>query len=439
MNVANAHADRAAAVADAVSRYRARNPVSERQYTASTEVMPGGNTRTVLFHEPFPLTMARGEACWLWDADGHRYLDALGEFTAGLYGHSNAVIRQAIEATLAQGLSLASHTAREAVLAAEICSRFESMKRLRFTNSGTEANLLAIAVATVHTGRRKVMVFDGGYHGGVLYFGNGGSPVNVPHEFIVAPYNDIAAVRALVQREGAALAAILVEPMLGSGGCIAGDAAFLQGLRELADGCGALLIFDEVMTSRLSSGGRQKLLGIAPDLTTLGKYFGGGLSFGAFGGRVDVMAHFDPRRADALPHAGTFNNNVLSMAAGLAGLQQVLTPQALDAVNARGDALRTRGNALFAQHGVALQFSGLGSLMTLHATRKPLRSPADLADTDARVKELLFFALLERGVFMARRGFIALSLPFGDAQVDTFLAALDDTVGACGEFLPPAN
>jgi glutamate-1-semialdehyde 2,1-aminomutase len=427
-----------AALAEAISRYVSRNPISERLLTKAAEVLPGGNTRSVLFHAPFPLCMARGEGCRLWDADGHLYLDALGEFTAGIYGHSNPVIRQAIVAALQDGLSLSSHTAREAALAREIRRRFPSMQLLRFTNSGTEANLLALAAAKVHTGRDNVMVFDGAYHGGVLSFGGGPSPVNVPHEFIVAPYNDLQRARQLIGPHRERLAAILVEPMLGAGGCIPGDPAFLQGLRALADECGALLVFDEVMSSRLSSGGRQAQLGIAPDLTTLGKYFGGGLSFGAFGGRVDVMSRFDPRRADALAHAGTFNNNALSMAAGLAGLTEVLTPAALEALNQRGERLRKRLNEVFARHGAALQFTGLGSVMTLHATDRSLGCAADLAGTDPRVKELLFFDLLEHGVFLARRGLVALSLPFGDAQADEFVAVLERVVQEREGLLPAA-
>jgi len=431
-----------AALDAAVARYRSRHPTSARQLDEAAEVMPGGNTRSVLFQAPFPLTMVRGEGCWLWDADGHRLLDGLGEFTAGLYGHSAAPIRAAIVAALEGGLSLSSHTLREVELAREIVRRFPSMPLLRFTNSGTEANLLALAAAVAHTGRHKVLVFDGAYHGGVLSFGGGPgaekSPVNVPHDWLLAPYNDLDAAQALVRREGSALAAILVEPMLGAGGCIPGTPAFLHGLRRLADESGALLVLDEVMTSRLALGGRQSLLGITPDLTTLGKYFGGGLSFGAFGGRRDVMARFDPRRPDALGHAGTFNNNVLTMAAGLAGLRELWTPAAAEALNRRGDHLRERCNALFTQHGLALQFSGLGSLMSLHATNRPLRRPADLAGSDPRVKDLLFFALLERGVFIARRGLIALSLPFGDAEVDLFVAALDDALAAHAAVLPAA-
>jgi glutamate-1-semialdehyde 2,1-aminomutase len=427
------------ALAEAITRYRQARPASERIHAQATQSLPGGNTRSVLFFAPFPPAMARGEGCHLWDADGHRYLDALGEFTAGLFGHSEPAIRAAIDEALAGGLSLSSHTAREGALARELQRRFPALELLRFTNSGTEANLMALATATAHTGRRKVLVFRGGYHGGVLAFAGGGSPVNVPHDWIVARYNDLDDVRARVAPHRGELAAILVEPMLGSGGCIPGEPAFLHGLRALADDTGALLVLDEVMTSRLSVGGRQALLGLRPDLTTLGKYLGGGLSFGAFGGRAALMRGYDPRAQHAWQHAGTFNNNVLTMAAGLAGLTQVLSAERLHALNARGDALRQRLNAQLAGQGVALQFTGLGSLMQLQPLAGPLRSADDLAAADDRVKALVFFELLARGVFMARRGFMALSLPFDDAACNTFAEALQDVVHTQRAVLPVAT
>jgi glutamate-1-semialdehyde 2,1-aminomutase len=388
------------------------------------------------FYEPFPLTMVRGEGCHVWDADGHCYRNALGEFTAGIFGHSHPAIVAAITAALADGLNLSSHNAREAALAHEIKRRFESMALLRFTNSGTEANLMALALAVAHTGRRKVMVFNGAYHGGVLSFGHGSAPVNVPHDWVLARYNDLEDASAKAHACGDALAAILVEPMLGAGGCIPATPEFLAGLQALARSSGALFILDEVMTSRLSTGGRQKLLGLAPDLTTLGKYFGGGLPFGAFGGRTDLMARFDPRRADALGHAGTYNNNTLTMAAGLAGLTLALTPDALEALNQRGDRLREQCNALFVRHKVDLQFTGLGSLLQLHATARPIRCAEDLLGVDDRVKALVFFDLLEHGFFIARRGLIALSLAFDDAEVDAFIAAIEAIVMARHALLP---
>lgn len=433
-------AERSAALDQALAAetgaYAARNPRSAAALATACAALPGGNTRSVLFHPPFPLSMARGEGCRLWDEDGHAYLDALGEFTAGLYGHSHPVIREAITQALDGGINLSSHTAREGLLAREIQRRFPAMELLRFTNSGTEANLLGIATAKAHTGRERVLVFRGAYHGGVLSFGGGGSPMNVPHAWLLAHYNDLASAQALVAEHGAQLAAIVVEPMLGSGGCIPGEPAFLHGLRQLATQCGALLILDEVMTSRLSFGGRQALLGLRPDLTTAGKYLGGGLSFGVFGGRADVMAGFDPRRADAWAHAGTFNNNVLTLAAGHAGLSRVLDAAALQALNARGDALRERLNQVLQQQGVAMQYTGLGSLMNLHATAAPVRAPEDLAQTDARAKDLLFFALLARGVFTARRGMIALSLPFGEAECEALAQAFEDAVRTHRAVLP---
>lgn len=415
------------ALAQAVQAYAARNPASQRQLADAEASMPAGNTRSVLFHSPFPLTMVRGEGCRLQDADGHWYLDALGEFTAGIYGHSEPAIAGAIAEALAEGLNLSSHNRREAALAHELRRRFPAMRRLRFTNSGTEANLLAIASAVAFTGRRKVMVFRGGYHGGVLSFG-GHSEMNVPHDWAVARYNDLADVRAHAAAHPGEFAAILVEPMLGAGGCIPGQPAFLHGLREVCDETGALLIVDEVMTSRLSEGGRVGLLQLSPDLLTLGKYFGGGLSFGAFGGREDVMAHYDPRHSKPWGHAGTFNNNTLTMAAGMAGLAKVLSRDALARLNALGDDLRARLNALCRSTAPRLQFTGLGSVMQLQTCGGEVRCPEDLAAADDRIRALLFFDLLEMGVFLARRGLVALSLPWGAREVDEFTAAFANVI-----------
>ena len=419
-----------ATVAQYADSYARRNPASQAQFDKALAVMPGGNTRSVLFYEPFPLAIKRGEGCRLWDADGHEYLDFLAEFTAGIYGHSNPVIRAAIDKALDDGINLSGHNLLESELARLICERFPSMERLRFTNSGTEANLLAIAAAKAHTGRSKVVVFDGAYHGGLLTFVGGNAAVNVPHEFILAPYNDIEGFIRLFEAHAPDVAAVLVEPMQGAGGCIPATDEFIAVLRDATAAAGALLIFDEVMTSRLAAGGRQSQLGVKPDLTTVGKYIGGGMSFGAFGGRGDIMALFDPRRRGGLSHAGTFNNNVITMAAGIAGLGTLYTPPQAIALNARGDAMRTRLNTICRDRRLALQFTGLGSLMNLHATDAPIHSTADLRQSDQRIKDLFFFFMLEQGLYVARRGFIVLSLPIEDMHVDRFIVSFDAFVDA---------
>jgi len=321
-----ANIDIAAALAEAEELYRARNPKSLAQHQAACEAMPGGNTRSAIHVDPFPLTMVRGEGARLWDLDGHEYVDFLSEFTAGIFGHSHPAIRRAIEQALEGGLNFGAHNTTEARFAAAICARFPSIGLVRFTNSGTEANLMAVSAARAITGRPKILVFEGGYHGGVFYFRGHGSPLNAPFEYLVGRYNDLEAVESLVRAHRAELAAILIEPMQGTTGCIPAERSFLAGLRAMADETGALLIFDEVMTSRLAPGGLQEAHGIYPDLTTLGKYVGGGMSFGAFGGRADIMERFDPRRPNAFQHAGTFNNNVLTMNAGLVGLTELYTP-----------------------------------------------------------------------------------------------------------------
>ncbi|MCW5653078.1 aspartate aminotransferase family protein [Hydrogenophaga sp.] len=423
------------ALAQATARYAQRHPASRAQYERAQQVMPGGNTRSVLFYEPFPLAIRRGEGCRLWDADDHEYTDFLAEFTAGLYGHSHPVIRAAVLAALENGINLTGHNLLESELARLVCERFPSIAQVRFTNSGTEANLMALAVATAFTKRRRILVFRGAYHGGVLTFGAGHSPVNVPHDFLIGRYNDTEGALALIRENAADLAAVLVEPMQGSGGCIPAEPAFLAALRQATAEAGALLVFDEVMTSRLGPHGRQGQLGIAPDLTTLGKYIGGGMSFGAFGGRADIMALFDPRRPGALAHAGTFNNNVLTMAAGIAGLRDIYTPEAALTLNALGDSLRERLNAVCRAQGVALQFTGLGSLMNLHATASDIRNVGDLAGTDARVRDLFFFHMLEAGLYVARRGFTVLSLPITEADTGRYVAAFEDFARRHGALL----
>src|SRR5437762_3659872 len=193
-----ANIDVAAALAEAQELYRARNPKSLAQYQEACAAMPGGNTRSAIFVDPFPLTMARGEGSHLWDIDGHEYVDFLSEFTAGLFGHSHPAIRRAIDAALDSGWNLGAQGAAEARFARAICDRFPSIELVRFTNSGTEATLMAVAAARALTGRTKILVFAGGYHGGVFYFRGKGSAVNAPFDFLIAEYNDIESTRALV-------------------------------------------------------------------------------------------------------------------------------------------------------------------------------------------------------------------------------------------------
>ena len=269
------------------------------------------------------------------------------------------------------------------------------------------------------------MAFDGGYHGSVFVFRDAVNQINVPFDWVFAPYNDVAATKALIERHSGDLAAVIVEPMQGSGGCIPAEQSFLSMLRAETEKAGALLAFDEVMTSRLAPGGLQTRYGIRPDLMTLGKYIGGGMSFGAFGGRADLMRRFDPRTPGALGHAGTFNNNALTMTAGTVAMTEVVTQEALDRVNTLGDRLRQRLQATCEAYQAPLCVTGIGSLLTIHGVKGPVRSNADLAGQEQRIKELVFFDLLERGIYLARRGMAALSFEIDETACDAFVAAFE--------------
>lgn len=320
----------------------------------------------------------------------------------------------------------------EADFAAALCTRFPSVEKLRFCNSGTEANLFAVLAARHATGRSKVLVFGAAYHGGVMTFSAGTNPMNVPFDFALAPYNDLEATADVARAHASDLAAVLVEPVLGAAGNIPGEQAFLRGLRDLATETGALLIFDEVKTSRLGRGGVQGLVGVRPDLTTFGKYLGAGLPFGAFGGSDKVMGLFDPGRPGGLKHAGTFNNNVMSMAGGLTGLTEVFTAERADAFLDEGERFRKGLSQRFIEAGIPVRASGLGSMISLHVGETAPRLVADFHPATDRLRQLVHLRGLEAGLATTPRGDIFLSLPMTqailDEVADTLLAAVSEEI-----------
>jgi glutamate-1-semialdehyde 2,1-aminomutase len=414
--------DAAALVAEKRRAFAARNPESARLHDEARVVLPGGHTRTILTHEPFPLTFVRGEGGVLIDADGHEYIDLLGDYTAGLFGHGERRVLDAVDSAMRELASVGGIHPYERQLAELMCARF-GLDRVRFTNSGTEANLFAITTARMHTGRSKVLVFHGGYHGGVLFFATGGAPWNAPYPFVVAPYNDLAGATALIEEHADDLAAVLVEPMLGSGGCIPAEPAFLRGVFDAARAAGAVCIADEVMTSRHGRSGLAALLGAEPDLRTYGKYIGGGFSFGAFGGTAELMSQFDTSRPGAIPHAGTFNNNVATMAAGCVVLGELFTADAAEAHTARGERFRGDVADVIGRHSLPVAVTGYGSMLNLHGETPELQ-------------ELLFLGLYLRGVYTAPRGMINMSLPLTGEQLQAALEALDETLAELAQSSP---
>jgi glutamate-1-semialdehyde 2,1-aminomutase len=416
------------ALSHARACYAAQNPNSRLANLAAQAVMPGGNTRSVLHFDPFPLTMAKGVEAQLLDVDGHSYADFVGEFSAGLFGHSNSVIKAAIHEALDMGTVMASPTRLEIDLAEAVRLRFPSMEMIRFCNSGTEANLMAIVTAIAYTGRRKLLVFREAYHGGVLVFSGGGSPLNVPFDYVLADYNDVEGSEAVIRAHANTLAAVIVEPILGAGGNIPGKPAFLEMLRTASNSVGALLMFDEVKSSRCGAGGVQGTLGITPDMTTLGKYLGGGLPTGAFGGRREVMKHYDHRLPNPFKHAGTFNNNVCTMMAGHAALTKVFTAAKANEFARSCEQFRTQLNDDMQNRGVPVQFTGLGSLITIHFSARPINSPRDIPAASKKLGQLFHMECVLRSILVAARGDIFISLAVTQAQLDHLRQAVIDFV-----------
>ena len=403
--------------------YAAATPLSGEASARAREALPGGNTRSNLHFSPYPPVFQAAEKGTLTDLDGHSYADFINDFTVALQGHSNAVIINAVHDLLAKGMSYGGRTQAEDRLASLIKSRITSIDRLRFTNSGTEANLYAFLAARAYTGREAIFVFEGGYHGGVFNFASKDLRLRAPFDIVSSPYNDIEAFDRAFNANAGRIACVAMELILNSGGCVPARREFARHVEARCREAGVVFLVDEVMTSRIAYGGMQSLYGVTPDMTTLGKIIGGGFSIGAFGGRADIMAMFDVTKPGALFHSGSFNNNVFSMNAGVAALSEVLTEEAIARVNAAGDAFRIRLNAALAKADVPLVFSGLGSVAALHIGRTaPERFQAP--PLSAEVRSLFHLFMLLEGFWIAERGMIALSLETTQAQMDAFELAL---------------
>lgn len=428
-----------AALDRAREHYVSANSRSHAAYENAKRWMPGGNTRTVTHYEPFPLYIEHASDARVFDLDGHSYIDFLGEYTAGLFGHSHPSINQAVQEALDHGINFGGQHLGEQKLAQVLCERFPALEQVRFTNSGTEANLMALSSARAFTGRNKILVFSGAYHGGGLTFVNGPGALNLPFEFIECRYNDREAAEDVLRKEANSLAAVLVEPMASSGGCIPASADFLRALRTETSKYGILLIFDEVVTSRLAPRGMHDALNIRPDLITIGKYLGGGMSFGAFGGRADLMNRFDPAQKGYWPHAGTFNNNVLTMAAGYAALTRVFTPQHASHLNNLGDQLRRNLNSITRDRGYTMQFTGIGASMNVHMISGKIERPSDAAKGDMMLRDLFFFELISKGIYLARRGMINVSLVISKSDLQQLKAAVSEFVYTHEELLLPTS
>ena len=359
-----------------VDEYRSITPRSAAMFVRGGGVLPGGDTRYSITTRPHPPYFERGEGPYIWDVDGNRRLDLNNNSTALIHGHAHPEIVAALRSQAGSGTAWGGHNPTEVDWAQMICDRVPSIERARFANSGTEANMHMLKVARAFTGRDLVLKLDGAYHGTYDGFefaagrndgiapSTGGVPANLSANVVLGSWGDTEGVTGLIRENADQLAAVILTPFRSAGGFAHPPDGFLEALRAVTADEGVLLLFDEVISLRLATGGAQDRYGVVPDMTALGKLIGGGLPVGAFGGRADIMAVTDPLGDMKVALAGTFNANPMTAAAGVAGLR-LLTPVVYERIDHLGGLLREGLSEAVKDRGLPLRVEGGGSLLSL--------------------------------------------------------------------------
>jgi glutamate-1-semialdehyde 2,1-aminomutase len=427
-----------------IERYVERTPKSRALQQEAEDVLPGGSSRGTAYFAPYPFFAEAGEGHYVYDVDGNRYLDFMLNATSLILGHGHPTIAEALGEQARKGTAFSTPTVTQIRLAKLLCDRVPSLETVRFTNSGTEATLMAIRAAWAFTGKSKLAKFEGGYHGTHEHVAVSvktpakqldptgptaipeypGQPAGVGRDVVVLPYNDLAACERLLRAHADEIGCLIMEPIVSSFGYLPGDPEFLRGIRKLTESLGIVLVYDEVQSFRVAPGGAQELFGVTPDLTAFGKIIGGGMPVGAFGGRRDIMAQFDPTAAGGarIAHAGTFNANPMTSLAGEAVLR-ALTPAVYARLADLGESLRTRLRAALASTGVATQVTGAASLFGVHFTSRPIRNYRDVVAADAQMTRAVFTGLLNDGVLLQTSCAGSLGVMTTEKEIDTLVDA----------------
>ncbi|PSC02893.1 glutamate-1-semialdehyde 2,1-aminomutase [Alsobacter soli] len=418
---------------------------SKQLYERGLEVFPGGITRTLPWQEPFPVYAAKGEGAYVVDVDGTRRLDLLNNFATLVHGHAHPAVVEAVRRQVGDGTAFALPTEREVALAEVICARAESFEQIRFCNSGSEAVMSAIKAARALTGRPKIVKAEGVYHGSYDYaevsldsnpsnWGNDpisigyskGVPKGVADDVVVVPFNDVEAAERIIRANAPQIAAVLMDPAPSYLGFTPMSQAFIDMIERVTREIGAVFILDEVITFRAHRGGAQTLLGIDPDITTLGKIIGGGFPVGAVAGRRAFMSVYDHRAGKpALPWSGTFTANPVTMTAGQVTLE-LLDDAAIDRINHLNERLVRSLNSAFERSSFPGQVTGFASMFMIFGHKRPIvdyRS-AYASPAEAKCIKALQRGLTEEGFHIAGTGKGFLSTPMTEADIESFMEAV---------------
>jgi glutamate-1-semialdehyde 2,1-aminomutase len=412
--------------------YRKRTPRSAAVSAEARKYLPGGDTRRSIFFFPYPVWLDHAAGCHVYDEDGRDYLDFHNCYTTMILGHGNPGVKAAIREQLDAGtIALGAFKKNVVEWAKILCERVESVDQVRFTCTGTEAVMLSIRAARAWTGKDKIVVEYGGYHGAydavVFPPDSRGLPKSLMGDTIVVPYNDKAALARALEEHKGQVAAVVLEGLMGAAGMIPATEGYLQFARQASTEHGALFILDEIISFRLDYGGLQRIEGIKPDMTTFGKIMAGGTAMAAFGGRHELMQQFSPDN-QVLHHAGTLNANPLSAAAGVAMMKQI-TPELIARINTLGDSLREGIRGVFRKAGIKGQVTGMGSLSNVHFGPVPVVDGYTSRETtNKQILHLFHLALINRGILVPERAMFCISAPMTEREVGKAVEAVEDAV-----------
>ncbi len=408
--------------------YSKRTRKSKEILEKAQRYMPGGDTRTSIWFEPYPFWIEKAQGCRFSDVDGNEYLDFHNCYTTMILGHANPKVVAAVREQCARGTALGALIPTVVRWSELVCNMVPTIDKVRFTNSGTEAVMMAIRVARGISGKDLILKTDGCYHGSydpVVFPSNatGISPGNL-QESIIVPFNDKRAAEKAIVENKDRLAAVIVEGAMGAGGMIPPRGGYLEFLRRVTKENGILFILDEVISLRLAWGGVAAIYKIKPDLTTMAKIIGGGYPVGAFGGSEEIMQQLSPA-VRKVYHAGTLNANPITATAGVATMEQ-LNAGVIDYINKLGESFADGVRAIFKKLNIKGQVIGIGSLQNVHFSDKPVIDGKSAREANKELLHLYYLGMLERGIFSASRGLYVMSAPMTQKEINTALKAVED-------------